>query len=141
MKYYKKAKNDFVMAIEIDPLHIEGYINLGQVLLLKNHFEEAHENFHKALKIIPNIEDVIYEKDRCEQIKENIDDLINLSVAYKKYIHTFEQEESFSAKSYHDIKNHYRNAVCGGAEIRGLFLKRLEDIGCINKIMRNAMIY
>jgi len=65
---FSKAIQAYQKVIELDPVYVEAYNNLGILLLLKGRDEEALEAFRKALAINPN----------------NIETHINLGTLFKK---------------------------------------------------------
>ena len=54
MREFKKSKNCFQKAIEIDSKYVGAYINLGNILKELGEYKQAVTNYQKAIQIQPN---------------------------------------------------------------------------------------
>lgn len=128
LRYYKKAKIDLKKAIEVDPLYAEAYISLGQMLLLEEDFENAHAYFNQALVKISGEYEVLYRKEKIQELRENVNHFVNLSKLYVEYINSTNKPSELSSKLkdlINSIDEKFQKAILEEPKNQNVFFESL----------------
>ena len=106
MREFKKSKNCFKKAVEIDSNYAGAYINLGNILKELGEYKEAAINYQKAIQIQPNnlksyLNLAILFKDKGE---------IEKSIEYYQKIVNYEPENLLIRYELSNLKNENINS-------------------------------